>query len=80
MLMADDKPAALSSLSPLAVPLLLKPRSRGLPIGAVEAAHPRAFSAPGDLPDEVPLRPGERQCHIPPPPGMLTGTAPSLPS
>ena len=31
--------------------------------------------APGDLPDEVPLRPGERQCHIPPPPGMLTGTA-----
>jgi sigma-B regulation protein RsbU (phosphoserine phosphatase) len=29
----------------------------------------------GDLPGVVPLRPGERQRHIPPPPGMLTRTA-----
>ena len=37
-------------------------------IGVVEAAHPPRLQRPGDLLDVVPLRAGERQRHIPPPP------------
>ena len=34
-------------------------------------AHPRAFNTWATCPRSTP-RPGERQRHIPPPPGMLT--------
>ena len=37
-------------------------------IGVVEAAHPPRLQRLGDLLDVVPLRAGERQRHIPPPP------------
>ena len=40
----------------------------------VEAAHSPCLQRLGDLFDVIPLRSGERQCHIPPPPWPGTGT------
>ena len=44
------------------------PPQPDLLIGVVEAAHPPRLQRRSDLPHVVPLRPGERQRHIPPPP------------